>query len=915
MKLTIAVCTYRRFKYLFNCLDALRRQTLQADDFKIIVVDNSLEPEKSIPFRDSLNGFEQIDYIITEEAGLSYARNIALAKCDTPIIAYIDDDAIAAPNWAEEIVKVFQSYPGAGAIGGKVNPIWEGKRDEWLKSTLLHHVAVLDWGDNDCFITEDMWLVGANVAYRTNALKAVNGFSKALGRTKSLLLAHEELAVNMAIKGLGYDIVYCPEIKVDHLIQNERMQKEWFCQNALWEGASRVLLEWNITSVDTDLLTERIEESYISLSQSHHLPTSTEELTKLCEIFSAQGRDLCLELLNILPDQPSSFIDALRKVIYVVTPCLNANQTIDQTIASVLTQSGDFAIRYHIQDGGSTDGTFQKIINWEKRINEKNFPLFCKNIVFTFSTEADNNMYEGLKKGFSTMSIPDIAFMTWINADDIFLPFSFHLAMNILTTFPQDVWWLGGKSSVFDGEHNLWKISANIIPSEIIENGLSDGIHWDFVQQEGSFFTGNLWKKACEHNVFEGFSFAGDWNLWRFFAKHTLYYHVPWPLATFRKHENQLSKKRWEEYKSEINSTINSKERRKIFLELVKKNNLSAPVIKEETKSQSLVIINKNARIESNFYLQRLLGTKTDSFEIENLVNTQISSGHSDEQPFLGNSNKLKLVNRETIPSRLIDPTQITFGPGWHNPKYNTDSWWCWSPRAGIIHLKTSREGNSRATLALQSMTPKNTILVKLNGQIVSTLSADLDLPSFFTSIELPVKKGTNILEFSSNNESLFTPESSDPNNFMIKDLTFTQPSGRNIFKVNINSSRTMRTLAKSGLFFPSYYSKQVAQQMKLSLELHYLLYGAWESKNPNPLFDSAFYLENNYDVYISGMNPLLHYILHGWEEGRDPHPMFSTNDYLKTYPDVVESKMNPLLHYIKHGILEGRSISPTVAS
>jgi len=51
--------------------------------------------------------------------------------------------------------------------------------------------------------------------------------------------------------------------------------------------------------------------------------------------------------------------------IYVVTPAFNAVQTINRTINSVISQSGDFTIHYHVQDGGSTDGTVALLQQWQ----------------------------------------------------------------------------------------------------------------------------------------------------------------------------------------------------------------------------------------------------------------------------------------------------------------------------------------------------------------------------------------------------------------------------------------------------------------------------------------------------------------------------------------------------------------------
>lgn len=61
----------------------------------------------------------------------------------------------------------------------------------------------------------------------------------------------------------------------------------------------------------------------------------------------------------------------------------------------------------------------------------------------------------------------------------------------------------------------------------------------------------------------------------------------------------------------------------------------------------------------------------------------------------------------------------------------------------------------------------------------------------------------------------------------------------------------------------------------------HYLERGAWEMRNPNPLFDSDWYLRTYPEVLQQGMNPLVHYLTAGAAEGCDPHPLFDTRSYV----------------------------------
>lgn len=63
---------------------------------------------------------------------------------------------------------------------------------------------------------------------------------------------------------------------------------------------------------------------------------------------------------------------------------------------------------------------------------------------------------------------------------------------------------------------------------------------------------------------------------------------------------------------------------------------------------------------------------------------------------------------------------------------------------------------------------------------------------------------------------------------------------------------------------------------------------------------DANWYRYRNPDVAESGIDPALHYLLYGAYEGRDPNPHFSTLDYLRRYPEVWRSGVDPLTHSIR---------------
>ncbi|BBP46159.1 hypothetical protein THMIRHAS_15320 [Thiosulfatimonas sediminis] len=75
--------------------------------------------------------------------------------------------------------------------------------------------------------------------------------------------------------------------------------------------------------------------------------------------------------------------------------------------------------------------------------------------------------------------------------------------------------------------------------------------------------------------------------------------------------------------------------------------------------------------------------------------------------------------------------------------------------------------------------------------------------------------------------------------------------------------------------------------------------------------FDANQYLEQYPDVKESSFAPAVHYLLFGAFEARNPSSLFNTLNYVHAYPDVAKAGMQPLIHFIKFGQFEGRKADP----
>ena len=234
--------------------------------------------------------------------------------------------------------------------------------------------------------------------------------------------------------------------------------------------------------------------------------------------------------------------------ISVITVCYNMSAFIEQTILSVVSQRYP-NLEYIIVDGGSTDGT-QAII-------EK-----YKAHLAYYVSEPDNGMYDAIAKGFSHATG---AVLAWLNADDIYLPWTFSVVNEIFSTFP-DTKWIGGKHAYLDENGRLTNIFAkcSIKSQSDIRHGWCRGDVLGPLQQESMFWTKDLYDQVGGLNV--SLKYAGDFSLWTQFSRFSSLAKVDLPLAAFRKRKNSLSVAGNDMYDDEINTILSHDKRYPSFL-------------------------------------------------------------------------------------------------------------------------------------------------------------------------------------------------------------------------------------------------------------------------------------------------------------------------------------------------------------
>jgi glycosyltransferase involved in cell wall biosynthesis len=242
----------------------------------------------------------------------------------------------------------------------------------------------------------------------------------------------------------------------------------------------------------------------------------------------------------------------------IVTPCLNAARFIDETIFSVLSQAGPFQIRYHIQDGGSTDGTLEKLERW-RRMLEAGLPCLCEHIEFTYAGQKDDGLYDAVNRGFAACGEGDV--LSWINADDRYQPAAFVAVAAILDKFHDVRWVTGSTCLIAEAGFDKGHMGRVLFPRTAIQAGIYDGrvYPFAFVQQEGTFWRPELWQQAG--GLKSLLRFAGDYCLWRRFSAHSELVVVDRALGCFRMREGRLSQN-LVAYYAEVDGLLSEPEQR-----------------------------------------------------------------------------------------------------------------------------------------------------------------------------------------------------------------------------------------------------------------------------------------------------------------------------------------------------------------
>jgi len=206
---TVAIPTLAADSKLAECVRSLAGQTRQ--DFEIVIIDNS----GAKLARKTVSPGENLRFIENDSnVGFGAAINQAWSSSQSPFVAALNDDAVAAPRWIEELLAVMESNPGAGMCASQVRLMGREQLDSAGmliagdgSSKQRGHLEPPDrYGRQEEVLAPS----GSAALYRRTMLDQIGGFDE------DFFLYCEDTDLGLRACWAGWKCLYAPGAVVEH---------------------------------------------------------------------------------------------------------------------------------------------------------------------------------------------------------------------------------------------------------------------------------------------------------------------------------------------------------------------------------------------------------------------------------------------------------------------------------------------------------------------------------------------------------------------------------------------------------------------------------------------------------------------------------------------------------------------------
>jgi GT2 family glycosyltransferase len=219
LSISVVVPTYQRPDYLERCVRSLLAQRRLPEEILLVSREDDVATNSKIAElqRELSKHMAMLNPHVSQPGFLPPIR-LGIKRAKGDIVAFLDDDAEAFPDWLERMIAFYED-PMVGGVGGRYVNFFNFKPVTYSRVRKVGH---LSWYGRSvgnmykdttfsCAVEVDM-LMGGNMSFRRDLLQRIE-IDAAIGRDVAF---HWELDLVQQIKSLGSKVLYDPKIKVNH---------------------------------------------------------------------------------------------------------------------------------------------------------------------------------------------------------------------------------------------------------------------------------------------------------------------------------------------------------------------------------------------------------------------------------------------------------------------------------------------------------------------------------------------------------------------------------------------------------------------------------------------------------------------------------------------------------------------------
>jgi glycosyltransferase involved in cell wall biosynthesis len=273
MKVSVVVCTYSMERYgpFSECVESVLAQEYEPLEV-VLVVDGNEDVFERV--REDFGDEENVVLHCNDEnQGISYSRTKGAELASGDVVAFIDDDAAAEPDWVANLVDVYENTD-AIAVGGDVKPDWQTEKPDFFPEEFYWLVGCVEPG-----FAEDGEEVrntyGSNISYRREQFLEVGGYDPNTGRKGDKhLQAHEAPVGIRLLEEYGKGMVFTEDAVVHHKLFDYRGEFGWLVSRSFWQGYSKRVMDLLYPDAPDD------KSAYLKQLLTHFVPKRVKELLR-----------------------------------------------------------------------------------------------------------------------------------------------------------------------------------------------------------------------------------------------------------------------------------------------------------------------------------------------------------------------------------------------------------------------------------------------------------------------------------------------------------------------------------------------------------------------------------------------------------------------------------------------------------